>query len=52
MFMSSTVQASLFMGKNYLEILHSVRNTGTDLTTKQMFDKSEKLVAEHSDEIF
>ena len=50
--MSSTVQASVFMGKNYLENLHSVRNTGKDLTTKQMFDKSEKLVAEHSDEIY
>ena len=50
--MSSTVQASVFMGKNYLENLHSVRNTGKDLTTKQMFDKSEKLVAEQSDEIY
>ena len=52
MFVSSTVQASVFMGKNYLENLHSVRNTGKDLTTKQMFDKSEKLVAEQSDEIY
>ena len=32
MFMSSTLQASVFMGKNYLEILHSIKNTGKDLT--------------------
>ena len=50
--MSSTVQASVFMGKNYLENLHYVRNTGKDLTMKQMFDKSEKLVDEQSDEIY
>ena len=27
MFMSSTLEASVFMGKNYLEILHSIKNT-------------------------
>ena len=27
MFMSSTVEASVFMGKNYLENLHSIKNT-------------------------
>ena len=50
--MSSTLEASLFMGKNYPENLHSIKNTGKDLTMKQMFDISEKLMAEQSDEIY
>ena len=33
-------------------ILHSIRNTGKDLTLKQMFDISEKLTVGQSDEIF
>ena len=52
MCMSSTLQASVFMVKNYLENLHSIKNTGKDLTMKQMFDISEKLIAEQSDEIY
>ena len=40
MFMSLTLEASVFMGKNYLENLHSIKNTGKDLTMKQMFDIS------------
>ena len=43
MFMSSTLEASVFMGKNYSDYLHSV---------KQMFDISEKLIVEQSDGIF
>ena len=43
------MEASVFMGKNYLEILQSIKNTGKDLTVKQMFDISEKLIAEQSD---
>ena len=50
MFMSSTLQASVFMGKNHSENLHSIKNT-EDLTMKQMFDISEKLVSEQ-DEIY
>ena len=50
--MSSTLQASVFKGKNYSEILHSIKNTGKDLTMKQMFDISEKLIPEQSDEIY
>ena len=50
--LSSTLEASVFMGKIYLENLHSIKNTGKDLTMKQqMFDISEKLMAEQSDEI-
>ena len=45
------MQASAFMGKNYLEILHSMKNT-EDLTMKQMFNISEKLITEQSDEIY
>ena len=50
MFMSSTLQASVFMEKNYSDNLHSIKNT--DLTMKQMFDISEKLISEQSDEIY
>ena len=51
MFMSSTLQASVFMGKNYSDNWHSIENS-KDLTMKQMFDISEKLVSEQSDEIY
>ena len=51
MFMSSTLQASVFMEKEYSENLRSIKNT-EDLTMKQMFDISEKLVSEQSDEIY
>ena len=40
------------MGKNYLENLRSIKHTGKDLTMKQMFDISEKLIAGQSDEIY
>ena len=48
--MSSTLEASVFMGKNS-EILRSIKNTGNNLTMKQMFDISEKLIVGQSDEI-
>ena len=50
--MSSTLHASVFMGKNYSDNLHSINNTGTNLTLKQMVEISEKLILEQSDEIF
>ena len=50
MFMSSTLQASVFMGKNYSDILHSIKNT-EDPTMKQLFDISEKSISEQTDEI-
>ena len=50
--MSSTLEASVFMGKNYSDNFYSVKNTGKDLTLKQMFDISEKLIVEQSDGIF
>ena len=40
------------MVKNYSENLHSIKNTGKDLTTKQMFDISAKVITEQSDEIY
>ena len=52
MFMSSTLEASVFMEKNYSDNLHSIKNTGWNLTLKQLFDISEKLIVEQSDEIF
>ena len=50
--MSSTLEACVFMGKNWSENLHSIKNRGKDLTLKQMFDISEKLIVEQSDDIF
>ena len=49
--MSSTLQASVLMGKNYSDNWHSIKNA-EDLTMKQMFDISEKLITEQSDEIY
>ena len=51
MFMSSTTQASIFMVKNYLENFQSIKNT-EDLTMKQMFNLSQKLISEQSGEIY
>ena len=51
LFMSSTLQASVFMEKNYSDTLHCIKNT-EDLTMKQMFDISGKLKTEQSDEIY
>ena len=50
--MSSTVEASVFMGKNYSDNSHSIKNTRENLTLKQMFDISEKFILEQSDGIF
>ena len=50
--MSSTLEASVFMGENFSDNLHSIKNTGQNLTLKQMFEISEKLILEQSDEIF
>ena len=52
MFMSSTLKASVFMGKDYSEILHSIKNTRENLTLKHIFEISEQLILEQSDEIF
>ena len=52
MFMSSTLQAAVFMWKEYSENLRSIKNTGNNLTMKQMFDISEKLIVGQSDEIY
>ena len=48
MFMAVTMNAATFMGKNYQNNCHSIANT-TDLTLKQMFDISVKLVAEQDE---
>ena len=40
------------MRKNYSENLQSIKNTGNNLTLKQMFDMYEKLIVEESDESF
>ena len=50
--MSSTLEASVFIGKNFSENFLSIKNTGNNLTLKQIFDISEKLIVGQSDEIF
>ena len=50
MLMSSAMQASVFMRKNFSDHWHPTKNTGK-LTMKQMFDKFEKLITEQSDEV-
>ena len=52
LFVSSTLEASVFMRKNYSDNLPSIKNTGENLTLKQMFDTSEQLILEQSDEIY
>ena len=52
MFMFSTLEASIFMGKNFSEKIRSIKNTGNDLTMKQMFDISEKLIVGQTDESY
>ena len=48
MFMSVTLESAVFMGKNYLDNQHSIKNT-RDLTLKQMFDTSARLVSEQDE---
>ena len=48
MFMTVTMESAVFMGKNYLNNCESIVNT-TDLTLKQVFDISTRLVSEQSD---
>ena len=48
MFMSVTLESAVFMGKNFSDNWHSIKNT-KDLTMKQMFDISAKLVSEHDE---
>ena len=50
MFMSVTLESAVFTGKNYSDNWHSIKNT-KDLTMKQMFDISAKLMSEQ-DEIY
>ena len=45
--MSVTMESAVFMGKNYLNNCHSANTT--DLTLKQMFDISTRLVSEQDE---
>ena len=47
--MAVTMGSAVFMGKNYQNNCHSIANT-TDLTLKQMFDISTKLVSEQAEQ--
>ena len=46
--MTVTMESAVFMGKNYLNNCRSIVST-TDLTLKQMFDISTKLVSEQNE---
>ena len=46
--MTVTMESAVFMGKNYLNNCQSIANT-TDLTPKQMFDISTRLVSEQDE---
>ena len=48
MFMSVTLESAVFMGKNYLDNCHSIKTT-KDLTMKQMFDRSPRIVSEQDE---
>ena len=48
MFMAATMNAATFMGKNFSGIQNSIMNS-TDLTLKQMFDITAKLVDEQDE---
>ena len=48
MCMAVTMESAVFMGKNFQDNQNSIVNTA-DLTLKQMFDISAKLVAEQDD---
>ena len=48
MFMAVTMESAIFMGKNFQTNRNSIANT-TDLTLKQMFDISTRLVSEQDE---
>ena len=48
MLMSVTLESTVLMGNNYLDTCHSITNT-KDLTLKQMFDISARLVSEQDE---
>ena len=48
MFMAVTMESAAFMGKNYLNNCQSIVNT-TDITLKQMFNISTRLVSEQDE---
>ena len=48
MFMAATMNAATFMGKNF-SIIQNFTMNSRDLTLKQMFDISEKLVGEQEE---
>ena len=48
MFMVATMNATTFMGKNFMDNQKSIKNP-TDLTLKKMFDISEKLVSQQEE---
>ena len=48
MFMAVTMNGATFMGKNFQDNQNSIMNT-SDLTLKQMFDISAKLVSEQEE---
>ena len=52
MFRTSTLEASIFLGKEYSENLRSIKKTGNNFTVNGTLDMSEKLIVGQSGEIF
>ena len=50
-FVTSSTQAALFVGKNYSENLRSARNTDEKPTVHKLFDVTQKLISEQNLEI-
>ena len=50
--MSSTLQASVFMVKNYSDNLHFIKKQKISQCNRCSMDVSEKLITEQSDEIY
>ena len=44
--MTSSVHATIFLGKDYSDNLHSIRNTGQKPTVQKLFDATQTLIRE------
>ena len=51
LFMTSSMHAAIFLGKDYTENLHSVRSTDQKPTVQKLFDVTQKLIREQKLEI-
>ena len=50
-FMTSSLHAAIFLGKDYSQNLHSIRNTDQKPTVQKLFDVTQTLIRERNLEI-